>query len=314
MVSGTVHMPRQRTLGAKLSKWLGHNWQLYILLLPGLIWLIVFMYAPMYGILIAFKDYLPKKGIMGSPWAGLKYFRQFFTTSIALDSIRNTIVLSVFTLLWSFPIPIIFALLLNQLRSAKYKQVVQIISFAPHFVSSVVVVSILSVLTSYNGLFNGIVKAFGNEPIYFSSLPRYFRTLYIGSGIWQNMGFDAIIYIAALAGVSPDLHEAAIVDGASKFQRLLHIDLPTILPTIIIMLILACGNIMSVGYEKVYLMQNGTNTAVSEVISTHVYKVGLRSAQFSYATAVGLFNSVVNFILIVSVNAISRRVSDIALF
>ena len=251
---------------------------------------------------------------MGSPWAGLKYFSQFFTTSIALDSIRNTIVLSVFTLLWSFPIPIIFALLLNQLRSARYKQVVQIISFAPHFVSSVVVVSILSVLTSYNGLFNGIVKAFGNEPIYFSSLPRYFRTLYIGSGIWQNMGFDAIIYIAALAGVSPDLHEAAIVDGASKFQRLLHIDLPTILPTIIIMLILACGNIMSVGYEKVYLMQNGTNTAVSEVISTHVYKVGLRSAQFSYATAVGLFNSVVNFILIVSVNAISRRVSDIALF
>ena len=158
------------------------------------------------------------------------------------------------------------------------------------------------------------MKAFGNEPIYFSSLPRYFRTLYIGSGIWQNMGFDAIIYIAALAGVSPDLHEAAIVDGASKFQRLLHIDLPTILPTIIIMLILACGNIMSVGYEKVYLMQNGTNTAVSEVISTHVYKVGLRSAQFSYATAVGLFNSVVNFILIISVNAISSKVSDIALF
>jgi ABC-type polysaccharide transport system, permease component len=313
MVSGTVHT-QQRSLGSRLSKWLGHNWQMYVLLLPGLVWLIVFMYAPMYGILIAFKDYLPKKGIMGSPWAGLKYFRQFFTTSIALDSIRNTIVLSVFTLLWSFPIPIIFALLLNQLRSARYKQVVQIISFAPHFVSSVVVVSILSVLTSYNGLFNGIVKAFGNEPIYFSSLPRYFRTLYIGSGIWQNMGFDAIIYIAALAGVSPDLHEAAIVDGASKFQRLLHIDLPTILPTIIIMLILACGNIMSVGYEKVYLMQNGTNTAVSEVISTHVYKVGLRSAQFSYATAVGLFNSVVNFILIISVNAISSKVSDIALF
>lgn len=314
MVSNTVRMPQKRSVGRRLAKWLGHNWQLYVLLLPGLVWLAVFMYAPMYGILIAFKDYLPKKGIMGSPWAGLKYFQQFFTTSIALDSIRNTIVLSVYTLLWSFPLPIIFALLLNQLRSEKYKKVVQVVSFAPHFVSSVVVVSILSVLTSYNGLFNGIVTAFGGEPIYFSSLPRYFRTLYIGSGIWQNMGFDAIIYIAALAGVSPDLHEAGIVDGASKFQRLLHIDLPTILPTIIIMLILACGNIMSVGYEKVYLMQNGTNTSVSEVISTHVYKVGLRSAQFSYATAVGLFNSVVNFILIVSVNAISRRVSDIALF
>ena len=314
MVGTHANSVHQRTFSAKFRKWLGHNWQLYILLLPGLVWLGTFMYAPMYGILIAFKTYRVKLGILGSPWCGLEYFRQFFTTSVSLNTIRNTIILSIYSLLWSFPCPIIFALLLNQLRFAKMQKAVQTISYAPHFVSSVVVVSIISVLTSYNGVVNGFVKMLGKEPIYFTTLPQYFRSLYIISGIWQNMGFDAIIYIAALAGVSPDLHEAAVVDGASKFQRLLHIDLPTILPTIIIMLILACGNIMSVGYEKVYLMQNGANTTVSEVISTYVYKVGLLNAQYGFSTAVGLFNSLVNFVLIISVNFISSKVSDIALF
>lgn len=310
LVMSARNLPKSQAIKKKLL----HSWQLYILLLPGLIWLMLFMYAPMYGILIAFKNYKVKLGILGSPWCGFKYFEEFFTTSVSLSTIRNTVVLSLESLVFSFPIPIIFALLLNQLRFEKYRKVVQTVSYAPHFVSSVVVVSIMNVLTSTNGMINGFVKMFGHEAIYFSTLPQYFRPLYIISGIWQDMGFSAIIYIAALAGVSPDLHEAAIVDGATKLQRLIHIDFPTILPTIVIMLILACGNIMSIGYEKVYLMQNGMNTSVSEIISTYVYKVGLLNAQYGFSTAVGLFNSLVNFVLIISVNAIAKRMSSISLF
>ena len=291
-------------------------WQLYVLLIPALLWAVIFAYYPMYGVVIAFKDYKIRAGILGSPWADpiLKYFQQFFSTSIALNAIKNTIVISLESLVIAFPIPIIFALLLNQIQGNRIKKTIQTISYAPYFMSNVVVVSIISVFFAANGVVNNLVTSAGGKETLFTSLPEWFRTLFIGSNIWQTMGFNAVIFIAALTAISPDYYEAATIDGASRFQRILYIDIPMILPTIILMLILQIGNIMNVGYEKAYLMQNGSNTIVSELISTYVYKVGLQTAQYSFATAVGLFNSVVNFIILVTANFIAKKVSDISIF
>ena len=274
-------------------------WQLYILLIPALIWLIVFAYYPMYGLIIAFKDFKGRIGIMGSPWADpiFKYFKMFFSTSIAMTAIKNTIIISLESLIIGFPIPVIFALLLNQVQRSGPRRIIQTISYAPYFMSNVVVVSLISVLFSANGLVNHAVMGAGGKAIMFTSLPEYF-----------------IIFIAALTAISPEYYEAATMDGASRFQKILYIDLPLIMPTIILMLILQVGNIMNVGYEKAYLMQNGTNTTVSEIISTYVYKVGLQTAQYSFATAVGLFNSVVNFIILVITNAVAKKTSDISIF
>lgn len=291
-------------------------WQLYVLLIPALLWAVIFAYYPMYGVVIAFKDYKIRAGILGSPWANplLTYFQQFFSTSIALNAIKNTIVISLESLVIAFPIPIIFALLLNQIRGDRVKKTIQTISYAPYFMSNVVVVSIISVFFAANGVVNNLVTSAGGKETLFTSLPEWFRTLFIGSNIWQTMGFNAVIFIAALTAISPDYYEAATIDGASRFQRILYIDIPMILPTIILMLILQIGNIMNVGYEKAYLMQNGSNTIVSELISTYVYKVGLQTAQYSFATAVGLFNSVVNFIILVTANFVAKKVSDISIF
>ena len=291
-------------------------WQLYVLLIPALLWAVIFAYYPMYGVVIAFKDYKIRAGILDSPWADpiLKYFQQFFSTSIALNAIKNTIVISLESLVIAFPIPIIFALLLNQIQGNRIKKTIQTISYAPYFMSNVVVVSIISVFFAANGVVNNLVTSAGGKETLFTSLPEWFRTLFIGSNIWQTMGFNAVIFIAALTAISPDYYEAATIDGASRFQRILYIDIPMILPTIILMLILQIGNIMNVGYEKAYLMQNGSNTIVSELISTYVYKVGLQTAQYSFATAVGLFNSVVNFIILVTANFIAKKVSDISIF
>ncbi len=302
---------------SKIKRIAARNWRLYVLMLPALIWLITFAYVPMYGMIIAFKDYKGKLGILGSPWAEplLKHFSSFFSTSVAPQIIWNTVALSLLTIIISFPMPIIFALLLNQIKGRKKKKAIQTISLAPYFVSNVVAVSILYVICAPSGFINTIIKAFnGGKALYLTSTAEYFRTLYISSNIWQTLGFSAIVYIAALAGVSWDYHEAAIMDGATKFKRILYIDIPLIMPTIIIVFILNIGNIMSVGYEKAFLMQSGTNTAVSEIISTYVYKVGLQNAQFSFATAVGLFNAIVNFIILIIANTISRKVSDISIF
>jgi putative aldouronate transport system permease protein len=305
----------RQTASAYVARVLKHNWRLWLLLLPGLVWLIVFCYIPIYGVSIAFKDFNAKLGIMGSPWAGLKYFEQFFSTSIAMKTITNTLLLSVYSLVFGFPAPILFALLLNSLNNLKFKKFVQTVSFAPHFISVVVLVSMMSVIMAPSSGFIGVLaKQFTGSEVLFMTRPEYFRPLYVISGVWQSMGFSAIVYIAALAGVSPDLHEAAIVDGASKLQRVLHIDFPSILPTIIIMFILSIGNLFTIGYEKAYLMQNTINTSVSEIISTYVYKVGLQNAQYSFSTAVGLFNSIVNFALLIVVNTFSRKLSDISLF
>jgi putative aldouronate transport system permease protein len=294
-------------------KKIAKSWQLYVLMIPALLWAVVFAYYPMYGLIIAFKDYKIRKGIIASPWAVplFKYFQQFFSTSIALQAIQNTIIISLESLVFAFPIPIIFAVLLNQVEQKRFQKLIQTVSYAPYFMSNVVVVSIISVMFSANGVINSMR---GGQPILFTSLPSWFRTLYIGSNIWQTMGFNAVIFIAALTAISPDYYEAAYIDGASKWQTIRYIDLPMIMPTIILMFILQVGNIMNVGYEKAYLMQNGSNTVVSELISTYVYKVGLQTAQYSFATAVGLFNSIVNFIILVIANQVAKRASDISIF
>lgn len=291
-------------------------WQLYVLLIPALLWAIVFAYYPMYGVIIAFKDYKIRQGIMGSPWATpfFRYFQEFFSTSIAVNAIKNTIVVSLESLVIAFPIPVIFALLLNQIRSKKATKLIQTISYAPYFMSNVVVVSLITVFFSANGVVNWVITSTGHKEILFTSVPEWFRTLFIGSNIWQTMGFNAVIFIAALTAISPDYYEAATIDGASRFQRVLYIDIPMIMPTVILMLILQVGNIMNVGYEKAYLMQNGSNTIVSELISTYVYKVGLQTAQYSFATAVGLFNSVANFVILVLANKVAKKFSDISIF
>ncbi|MBQ8092590.1 MAG: sugar ABC transporter permease [Clostridia bacterium] len=292
------------------------GWQLYVLLLPALIWLILFAYYPMYGLIIAFKDFKIRAGILASPWADplFKHFTNFFSTSIATTTIVNTILLSVYQLLFSFWVPVVFALLLNQIRSNGARKAIQTISYAPYFLSNVVLVCIISVLFSSTGVVNSVLTSMGMKIKNFTSEAQYFRPLYIGSTIWQSMGFNAIIYIAALSSISPELYEAALIDGANKFQRVWYIDLPLIMPTVILMFILAVGNIMTIGYEKAWLMQAGGNTSVSEIISTYVYKTGLQSAQYSFATAVGLFNSVVNFIILVIANLIAKKTADISIF
>ncbi|GAF23976.1 LOW QUALITY PROTEIN: ABC transporter, permease protein [Bacillus sp. JCM 19047] len=291
------------------------NWQLYLLLAPTLFYFLVFKYYPMYGLQIAFKDYLPSLGIWGSEWVGWDHFVRFFQSYQFWEIIENTLVLSVYELAVGFPLPIILALMLNMLISTKYRRFIQTIVYAPHFISVVVLVGILFVfLSPSSGLINHFIVLFGGEPINFMASQEWFKTLYVFSGVWQGTGFAAIIYLAALAGVDPSLHEAAVMDGASKFKRVLHIDIPAIMPVSIIMLILALGNLMNLGFEKALLMQTPLNKESSNIIATYVYEVGIQQAQYSFGTAVGLFNSVINLILLVTVNQIARKVSENSLW
>ncbi len=299
-----------------LVKRLLKNYQLYLLLLPAIIYIIIFHYGAMYGVQIAFKDFMAIKGINASPWSGIRHFERFFNSSQFWLVIKNTVYLSLYSLTLGFPVPIVFALMLNNVPNKRFKSLVQTVTYAPHFISVVVLVSMLLVfLSPSTGIINNVItKVFNIKPIFFMSQPKMFKSIYVLSGIWQSMGWSAIIYIAALAGISPDLHEAAVVDGATKLQRIIHIDIPGILPTIITLFILSAGNIMSVGFEKAYLMQNSLNLESSEIISTYVYRVGLLGADFSYSTAVGLFNSVINFALLLVVNKIAKRTTDVGLF
>ncbi len=277
--------------------------------------LVTFHYVPMYGASVAFKEYNIIKGIAGSPWIGLKYFDYFFKGPYFWQILKNTILISLYQLLVGFPIPIIFALALNEVRSAFFKKWVQLVTYAPHFISTVIVVSMMSLLLGPQiGIVNNLLADLGLDRINFMGEASYFKSLYVWSGVWQGTGFSAIIYLAALSGIDPTLYEAARIDGASRWKKIIHIDIPGIIPTIIILLILSIGGIMSVGFEKVYLMQNSMNADSSEIIATYVYKVGLLNSNVSFATAVGLFNSVVNLILLVSVNAIARKVSQTSLW
>ncbi|MDF2922480.1 MAG: sugar transporter permease [Paenibacillaceae bacterium] len=294
------------------------NWQLYVFLMPALVFIIVFAYFPMAGIQIAFKDYDFNLGIWGSKWIGLENFRRFFDSYQFSTLLWNTISLSFYSLIASFPLPIIFALILNSFTSAKYKKLVQSISYMPHFISTVVIVGMLiQLFNPRTGAFGSLYTLFTNSilPDAFSK-PGAFPHLYVWSGIWQGIGWGSIIYIAALSAVDEELHDAAQIDGATRFQRVRHIDFPSILPTATIMLILSVGHIMDVGFEKVYLMQNDLNISKSEVISTYVYKVGMTigSGDFSFATAIGLFNSLINFALLITVNLASKRFSNTSLW
>lgn len=292
------------------------NWGLYLLVAIPVAYLIIFKYIPMYGVQIAFRDYTPVRSMTGSAWVGMKHFQRFFSNPSFWPIIRNTLSISLYSLL-TFPLPIILALLLNYMPSQRFKKVVQMVSYAPHFISTVVMVGIiLQFLDTRSGVLNLIISALGGEPISFMSQPKYFYHVYVWSGVWQGIGYSSIIYIAALAGVSPELHEAAIVDGASILKRMWHIDLPCLLPTVSILLIMQCGSVLSVGYEKIYLMQNNLNSSVSEVISTYVYKQGIAASmpQYSYATAIGLFISIINVILLVAVNKITGKLSGSSLW
>jgi len=265
----------------------------------------------MYGVQIAFKDFKASKGIWESQWVGLKWFRRFFSSSQFWPVIRNTLGLSFLQILLGFPVPILLAILLNQVRNQRFRKFVQSVVYSPHFISIVVLAGMLYIfLSPRNGFVNTVIKFFGGQPIFFLGEAKYFKITFVLSGIWQHAGWSAIIYIAALAGISPDLYEAAEVDGANKWQRVWHIDLPGILPTIVMMLILEMGKVMNLGFQKAYLMQNAQNLAASEIISTYIYKVGLINAQYSYSTAINLFNNVVNIILLVSMNALSRRITQ----
>lgn len=305
---------RVRATDLKLSTRIWRHREYYLFLLPAVVYVSIFCYAPMYGLQIAFKDYKVSLGVSGSPWIGFGNFMDFFQGYYFGNLIRNTLVLSLYTLLVGFPVPIIVALILNELKPG-FKKVTQTVLYAPHFISTVVLVGMITIFFSPSmGVVNTLLKACGMEAVYFMGEPKYFRHLYVWSGVWQGMGWGAIIYLAALAGVDPGLHEAASIDGASRLQRIFHINIPSIMPTIIIMLILQVGRIASVGYEKVYLMQNDLNMEVAEVISTYVYKRGLINNNYSFSTAVGLFNNVVNVIMVLIANWISKKCSETSLF
>ena len=286
----------------------------YLLLLPALIYVIIFNYVPMYGLQIAFKNYKVSLGMMDSAWVGFKNFTDFFSGFYFKDLMLNTLVLSLYSMVIGFPIPIIVALLLNEL-GGKFKQSVQTILYAPHFISTVVLVGMMNILFSPSmGVVNTVLNQLGIESIYFMGDPDYFRHMFVWSGVWQEMGWGAVIYLAALSSVDPGLHEAASIDGASRIQRIIHINLPSITPTIIIMLIMRLGRIATVAYEKVYLLQNDLNVEVAEVISTYVYKRGIVNNNYSFSTAVGLFNNVINVAMLLLANYISKKFSKQSLF
>ena len=305
-----MHWIRQR----RINK----NWQFYVMLILPLAWYFIFCYMPMPGVILGFKKYKALLGIYGSPWANpwYKWFEKYYASPYFARTIGNTFILSFMSLLLGFPLPILLALLLNEVRNKHFQKFVQNITYIPHFLSTVVLVGMMTCFTNrYYGLVNKLIEALGGTADNWMQVPHLFRGLYVGSGIWQNMGWDSIIYIAALAGVDPQLHESAYIDGANRYQCMWYINLPSIMPTVVIMLILNSGYILSVGFEKVYLMQNNLNMAVSDVISTYVYRISLLSSnQFELSTAIGLFNSVVNCAMLILVNSIARKVSDVQLW
>ena len=298
-----------------LKRKVRRNLDLYLLILPVLVYFIIFEYYPMYGVQIAFKDFIATKGIGGSPWVGWKHFVRFYESYYFWRLIKNTLGIGLYELVVGFPVPILLALMINEVRSRLFKRVVQTVTYAPHFLSTVVIVGMLFLfLSPQSGLVNQLLQWFGFEPIKFMTSPGWFKSVYVISGVWQQMGWNSIIYLAALSGVDPQLHDAAKVDGAGRLRRVWSINLPVIAPTIIILLILNVGRILSVGFEKVFLMQNSLNAEASAVIATHVYQAGIIGAQYSYSAAVGLFNAVINFLMLIVVNSIARKVNDTSLW
>lgn len=298
----------------KMKKKFKYNWQLYVLLLPAVIYVIIFNYQPMYGIQIAFRDFKVKAGIWKSEWVGLEHFIRFINYPNFWLMMKNTLVLGLYGFA-TFPISIIFALLLDETKNLKFKKTVQMITYMPYFLSTVVVVAMLSLFCDVDsGIINMLVEFFGGQRQDFMTSPEHFPSLYVWSGVWQGFGWGAIIYTAALSGVSSELIEAARIDGANRLKIIWHVKLPAIMPTIVIMLIFSCGGILNVGFEKIFLMQNALNTSVTTVFSTYTYEIGLRGGQFSYSTAVSLFNTVVNLVILTIVNTVAKKTTEIGIW
>ena len=302
----------KRTHSARVKGWKKRflkNWQLYALLLPAVIYVFIFSYMPMYGVQIAFRDYRTSLGIWGSEWVGLKFFKQFVNYPNFLLLLKNTLSIGLYSIA-TFPCSIIFALMINEVKNVKFKKTVQMISYMPHFLSTVVICSMLTLfLNEKTGVINTIIEALGGTRQEFLTIPSLFNDIYVWSGVWQGLGWGAIIYIAALSNVPSELVDAAKVDGANRLKVIWHVNIPSIMPTIVIMLVLSCGGILAVGFEKVYLLQNSLNLSSSQVISTYVYEIGIRGGQFSYSSAIGLFNNLVNVTILGIVNVVAKRLS-----
>ena len=291
------------------------EWQIYVLLAPMIIWFIVFLYKPMYGLQVAFKDYSIFRGIAASPWVGVEHFETLFANSQFLRAVKNTVMISALSLIFGFPVPILLALMFNEILNAVFKRTAQTIVYLPHFISTVIIAGI--VITAFSpsaGIVNTILGWFGIESIYFLTKPEWFRPIFIGSGIWQEAGFSSIIFLAAIAGVSPSLYESAVVDGASRWQMMWKITIPSIMPTIVIMLIIRIGNLMEVGFELIILLYQPATYQTADVINTFIYRQGLQSGQYDLAAAAGLFNAVVAFVLVMTANTISKRYSRTSLW
>ncbi|RKI85616.1 sugar ABC transporter permease [bacterium 1xD42-87] len=293
--------------GKPLGRRIKDNWQLYLMLLVPVVLTIIYKYIPMYGIQIAFRDYKASKGFMGSEWVGLEWFLRFFSAPTFWRMMKNTILLSLYSLLWGFPIPIILALMMNQMRFHRFKRITQTVLYAPHFISTMVICGMIRIFLSPSG---GLINLIAGTSIDFLTESSAFRTIYIASGIWQDAGWGIIVYMATLANVDTSLYEAAKVDGASLFQRIIHIDIPELAPIMVLNLIMSVGGLMNVGFEKVWLLQTDLNKAASDVIAVYVYQQGIERAKYSYSTAVGLFNTVINIILLIAVNKAAKRISE----
>jgi putative aldouronate transport system permease protein len=303
----------------KQLKWFAMHfkkeWQIYILLAPTIVWFLVFLYKPMYGLQIAFKDYSVFKGITQSPWVGLEHFYTLFENDQFIRAVKNTVIISGASLIFGFPVPILLALMFNEVINPKFKKTAQTIVYLPHFISAVIIAGI--VITAFapsTGVINLFLKAIGYDPIYFLTKPEWFRTIFVGTGIWQEAGFGSIVFLAAIAGVNPSLYESAVVDGATRFQMMYKITLPCILPTILIMLIIRIGNILEVGFEMIIMLYQPATYQTADVISTFIYRQGLQAAQYDLAAAAGLFNAVIAFMLVIAANTISKRVSKTSLW
>ncbi|MEK3700844.1 ABC transporter permease subunit [Paenibacillus sp. FSL R10-2199] len=308
-------VPRfRREPGRRLVRQIARRYDLYLMLLIPVTWYLVFHYGPLYGLQIAFKNFNPGKGILGSSWVGFEHFQRFFDSYYFWRLLWNTLSINLFSLLIAFPVPIMLALLINEIGSKRYSKLLQNVTYIPHFISVVVIVGILSVLLSPSGPVNMLIQALGGTPTRFMESAAWFKTIFISSNIWQNMGWQSIIYIAALSGINPQLYEAAKMDGASRIRRIWHVSLPGIIPVIVILLILDIGQFMNIGFEKILLMQNNLNLEASDVISTFVYTTGILKGEYSYTAAIGLFNSLINLTLLLLVNRFARKTSDTSLW
>lgn len=302
------------TFTLDLQRDMKKHYVLYLLAVPAIIYFLIYCYWPMYGAVIAFKNFNPVDGITGSPWVGLKNFTDFFKGVYFVRLMRNTFLLSFYDFLWGFPAPIILALLLNEIRSTLFKKTIQTVTYMPHFISMVVICGIIIDFTSTNGLINSIITFFGGHASNLLLNAGLFRTIYVSTNVWQSVGWGSIIYLAALAGIDPTLYEACRIDGGGRWKQMLYVTLPGLMPTITILMILRMGSMMSVGFEKIFLLYNPVTYETADVISTYVYRKGIIDASYSFSTAVGLFNSVINFALLIIANQISRRVSDTSLW